>query len=35
VDALPDLPTPLSIARLLIETTAAKLRGDAGITPVG
>ena len=35
VDALPDLPTPLSIARLLIETTAAKLRSEAGITPVG
>ena len=34
-DALPDLPTPLSIARLLIETTAAKLRSEPGITPVG
>jgi NAD+ diphosphatase len=34
-DALPDLPTPLSIARLLIETTAERLRSGAGITPVG
>jgi NAD+ diphosphatase len=34
-DALPDLPTPLSIARLLIETTAARLRSGTGITPVG
>lgn len=34
-DALPELPTPLSIARLLIETTAARLRSDSGIVPVG
>jgi NAD+ diphosphatase len=34
-DALPDLPTPLSIARLLIETTAARLRSAPGVTPVG
>jgi NAD+ diphosphatase len=34
-DALPDLPTPLSIARLLIDTTAARLRGESGVTPVG
>jgi NAD+ diphosphatase len=34
-DALPDLPTPLSIARLLIETTAERLRRGTGITPVG
>lgn len=35
VDALPDLPTPLSIARQLIETTAERLRREPGITPVG
>lgn len=35
VDALPDLPTPLSIARQLIETTADRLRRASGITPVG
>jgi NAD+ diphosphatase len=34
-DALPELPTPLSIARLLIETTARRLRGGDAITPVG
>ena len=32
VDALPNLPTSVSIARRLIETTAARLRG---VTPVG
>ncbi len=29
LDALPDLPTPLSIARRLIEATVARLRSDA------
>jgi len=28
VDALPDLPSPVSIARRLIDTTAARLRGE-------
>ena len=35
VDALPDLPSPVSIARRLIDTTVAQLRADSGITPVG
>ena len=35
VDALPDLPSPVSIARRLIDTTAAQLRAGPGITPVG
>jgi NAD+ diphosphatase len=35
VDALPDLPSPVSIARRLIDTTAAQLRSGEGITPVG
>ncbi|HEX6796033.1 MAG TPA: NAD(+) diphosphatase [Casimicrobiaceae bacterium] len=35
VDALPDLPNPVSIARRLIDTTAAQLRSGMGITPVG
>jgi len=35
VDALPDLPSPVSIARRLIDTTVARLRAGAGITPVG
>ena len=35
VDALPDLPNRVSIARRLIDTTAARLRSPSGITPVG
>jgi len=35
VDALPDLPSPVSIARRLIDTTAAQLRAASGVTPVG
>jgi NAD+ diphosphatase len=35
LDALPELPTPLSIARQLIESTAAQLRREGAITPVG
>ena len=35
VDALPDLPNPVSIARRLIDTTAAQLRSGEGITAVG
>ena len=35
VEALPDLPNPVSIARRLIEATAAQLRARSGITPVG
>jgi NAD+ diphosphatase len=35
VDALPDLPSPVSIARRLIDTTVARLRSESGITPVG
>lgn len=35
VEALPDLPNPVSIARRLIEATAAQLRAGSGITPVG
>jgi NAD+ diphosphatase len=35
VDALPELPTPVSIARRLIDTTVAKLRAHPRITPVG
>ena len=35
VDALPDLPNPVSIARRLIDTTIARLRAGSGITPVG
>ena len=35
VNALPDLPSGVSIARRLIETTAAKLRAEPGTTPVG
>jgi NAD+ diphosphatase len=35
VDALPDLPSPVSIARRLIDTTAAQLRSGEGITAVG
>ena len=35
VDALPELPSPVSIARRLIDTTVARLRGGSGITPVG
>jgi NAD+ diphosphatase len=33
VDALPDLPSPVSIARRLIDTTVQSIR--AGVTPVG
>ena len=35
VDALPQLPTPVSIARRLIDTTVAALRAHPRITPVG
>jgi len=35
LDALPDLPSPVSIARRLIDTTVARLRAGSGITPVG
>jgi NAD+ diphosphatase len=35
VVALPDLPSPVSIARRLIDTTVDRLRAGAGITPVG
>jgi NAD+ diphosphatase len=35
VDALPDLPSTVSIARRLIDTTVARLRADPGVTPVG
>jgi NAD+ diphosphatase len=35
VDALPDLPTRVSIARRLIDTTVAQLRAGSGVTPVG
>jgi NAD+ diphosphatase len=35
LDALPDLPSPVSIARRLIDSTVARLRAGSGITPVG
>lgn len=35
VDALPELPTTVSIARRLIDMTVAKLRSNPRITPVG
>ncbi|HEX6138072.1 MAG TPA: NAD(+) diphosphatase [Casimicrobiaceae bacterium] len=35
VHALPDLPSPMSIARQLIDTTVARLRDGSGITAVG
>jgi NAD+ diphosphatase len=35
IDALPDLPSPLSIARRLIDTTVAQLARESGVTPVG
>jgi NAD+ diphosphatase len=35
VDALPDLPSTVSIARRLIDTTVARLRALPGATPVG
>ena len=35
LDALPDLPSPVSIARRLIDTTVAALRAHPRITPVG
>jgi NAD+ diphosphatase len=35
IDALPDLPNPLSIARRLIDTTIAQLARESGVTPVG
>ena len=35
IDALPNLPTPVSIARRLIDTTVTELRARSGITPVG
>jgi NAD+ diphosphatase len=35
VDALPDLPSTVSIARQLIDTTVAQLRAESRVTPVG
>lgn len=35
VHALPDLPSTVSIARRLIDTTVAQLRAGSGVTPVG
>ena len=35
VDRLPDLPSTVSIARQLIDTTVARLRAESGATPVG
>jgi NAD+ diphosphatase len=35
VDALPDLPNHVSIARRLIDATADRLRAASGVTPVG
>jgi NAD+ diphosphatase len=35
VDALPDLPSTVSIARRLIDTTVARLRAEPNVTPVG
>jgi NAD+ diphosphatase len=35
VDALPDLPSTVSIARRLIDTTVARLRAESAATPVG
>jgi NAD+ diphosphatase len=35
VDALPELPSSVSIARRLIDTTVARLRAEPGTTPVG
>ena len=35
VDELPDLPSTVSIARRLIDTTVAQLRAGSGVTPVG
>jgi len=35
IDALPDLPSRLSIARRLIDTTVAQLARESGVTPVG
>jgi NAD+ diphosphatase len=35
VDALPDLPSTVSIARRLIDATVARLRAEPGVTPVG
>jgi NAD+ diphosphatase len=35
VDALPTLPTTVSIARRLIDTTVARLRAEADATPAG
>ncbi|HSU45126.1 MAG TPA: NADH pyrophosphatase, partial [Casimicrobiaceae bacterium] len=35
LDALPDLPSPVSIARQLIDSTVARLRAGSGVTPVG
>jgi hypothetical protein len=35
VDALPDLPSTVSIARRLIDTTVARLRALPGAMPVG
>lgn len=35
VDSLPDLPSTVSIARRLIDTTVARLRTESGTTPVG
>jgi len=35
LNALPDLPSPVSIARQLIDSTVARLRAGSGVTPVG
>jgi NADH pyrophosphatase NudC (nudix superfamily) len=35
VEALPDLPSPRVDRAPLIDTTAARLRGEPGTTPVG
>lgn len=35
VDDLPDLPSRVSIARRLIDTTVARMRAPSGVTPVG
>jgi NAD+ diphosphatase len=35
IDSLPDLPSTVSIARRLIDTTVARLRAGSQVTPVG
>jgi NAD+ diphosphatase len=35
IDALPDLPSTVSIARRLIDTTVAQMRAGSGVTPLG